>query len=115
MHYTKGCCKWLHWLWQEFGVGWINENHSKLHWNYVYDVMSKIILHYVELIEITVSIVFESFVTKKYTCEWIYKKRMNYKHKAKWECKKTKRKSEWKWEGETSLKKIDLCDSTIET
>jgi hypothetical protein len=56
-------------LWQEFAVGWINENHSKLHWNYVYDVMLKIILHYVELIEIIMLIVFENFVTKKYTCE----------------------------------------------
>jgi len=59
----------LHWLWWKFGVGWISENHSRLHWNYVYNVMLKIILHYVELIEIIVLIVFENFVTKKYTCE----------------------------------------------
>ncbi len=68
-HYIKGCCKWLHWWWREFGVGCISENHSKLHWNYVFDVMLKIILHYVELIEIIVFIMFENFVTKQYACE----------------------------------------------
>lgn len=58
-------------MWREFGVGWISENCSRLHWNYVYDVMLKIILHYVELIEIVVLIVFENFVIKKYACEEI--------------------------------------------
>jgi hypothetical protein len=33
--------------------------------------MLKIILHYVELIEIVVLIVFENFVIKKYACEEI--------------------------------------------
>jgi len=59
----------LHWLWWEFCVGWTSENHSRLHWNYVYDVMLKIILHYVELIEIIVLIMFENFVTQEYACE----------------------------------------------
>jgi hypothetical protein len=68
-HYTKGCCKWLQWLWQEFGVGWISENHSRFALKLcVGCYVKRLILHYVELIEIIMLIVFENFVTKKYAC-----------------------------------------------
>ncbi len=114
-HYTKGSHEWLHWLWWEFGVGWINENHSRLHWNYVYDVMLKIILHYVELIEIIVLIVFENFVTKKYACEERpIRKEWTTNIKQNENAKRQKGKANGNEKVRFHWRRL-ICNSTIET